>query len=131
MYWEESILPSLAKGKRVLVVGHENNLRSLIMNLEGIHPDDIINLSLPRAIPLAYRLDENFKPMNRPDGKFDEATGLLRGEWLSGDKMVKQILDKDHRQVYNTSIQHNLATVKGRKDTSLAASKAEGSLLAA
>eukprot|EP01083_Nonionella_stella_P135253 411435_1 len=86
----------------------ENNLRSLIMNLEGISEDDIINLCLPRAVPLAYRLDENFKPLDRPDGKLDEATGYLRGEWLGGDEAVKEILDRDRKQVYDTTVEENL-----------------------
>lgn len=80
------------------------------MNLEGIAEDDIINLCLPRAVPLAYRLDENFKPLDRPDGKLDEATGFLRGEWLGGDEVVKEILDRDNKQVYDTSIETNLET---------------------
>jgi len=78
------------------------------MNLEGIAEDDIINLCLPRAVPLAYRLDENFKPLDRPDGKLDEATGYLRGEWLGGDEAVKEILERDRKQVYDTSIEANL-----------------------
>eukprot|EP00551_Chaetoceros_affinis_P005900 CAMPEP_0203662074 /NCGR_PEP_ID=MMETSP0090-20130426/168_1 /ASSEMBLY_ACC=CAM_ASM_001088 /TAXON_ID=426623 /ORGANISM="Chaetoceros affinis, Strain CCMP159" /LENGTH=420 /DNA_ID=CAMNT_0050524817 /DNA_START=217 /DNA_END=1479 /DNA_ORIENTATION=+ len=109
VYWEQKIVPSLREGKTVLIVGHENNLRSLIMNLENIHKDDIINLCLPRAIPLAYRLDpETLEPLDRPDGKLDEATGFLRGEWLGGDEAVKEILDKDRKQVYDTSIEENL-----------------------
>jgi len=107
-YWENTIIPSLQEGKTVLIVGHENNLRSLIMNLEGISSEDIINVCLPRAVPLAYRLDENFQPLDRPDGKLDDATGYLRGEWLGGDEAVKEILDRDRKQVYDTSIEKNL-----------------------
>jgi len=46
--------------------------------------------------------------MDRPDGKLDEATGFLRGEWLGGDEAVKEILEKDRKQVYDTSIEENL-----------------------
>lgn len=108
VYWDTIIIPALQSGKTVLIVGHENNLRSLVMNLEGIAEEDIINLCLPRAVPLVYRLDHNFKPVGRPDGKLDEATGYLRGEWLGGDNAVKEILDRDRKQVYDTSIQNNL-----------------------
>lgn len=108
VYWERNIVPSLKEGKTVLIVGHENNLRSLIMNLEGISEEDIINLCLPRAVPLAYRLDENLNPLDRPDGKLDEATGYLRGEWLGGDGAVKEILERDRKQVYDTSVKENL-----------------------
>lgn len=115
VYWEEVIAPSLQNGKTVLIVGHENNLRSLIMQLEDIPEDDIINLSLPRAVPLAYRLDENLKPLDRKDGKLDEATGYLRGEWLGGDDAVTEILTRDHKQVYDTTIEDNLEKGKDRE----------------
>merc|ERR1712176_219627 len=59
VYWDEVLAPALQSGKTLLVCGHENNLRSLIMRLEGISEEDIIQLNLPRAIPLAYRLDQN------------------------------------------------------------------------
>lgn len=108
VYWDEVIAPDLKKGKTLLIVGHENNLRSLIMLLEDISKDDIINLSLPRAVPLAYRLDENLKPLDRPDGKLDEATGFLRGEWLGGDEAVAEILERDSKQVYDTAVKKNL-----------------------
>ena len=111
VYWEEVIKPALQEKKTLLVVGHENNLRSLLMHLEDIPAKDIINLSLPRAVPLAYRLDLNtMKPLDRPDGKLDEATGFLRGQWLGGDKAVAEILERDHKQVYDTSITKNLET---------------------
>ena len=109
VYWDEMLAPALREGKTLLVVGHENNLRSLIMRLEGIAEDDIINLSLPRAVPLAYKLDHNLKPINlRSDGSLDSATGFLRGEWLGGDSAVSEILHRDDKQVYDTSVKENL-----------------------
>jgi len=78
------------------------------MRLEGISPEDIINLNLPRAVPLAYRLNKDLKPIPRSDGKLDEATGMLRGTWLGGDEAVQEILDRDNKQVYDTSIEQNL-----------------------
>lgn len=108
VYWNEVLAPSLKQGKTLLVVGHENNLRSLVMKLEDIPPEDMINLNLPRAVPLAYRLDENLKPLDRPDGRLDEATGYLRGEWIGGDEAVRGILARDYKQVYDTNITENL-----------------------
>ena len=108
VYWDEVLAPDLKEGKTLLVVGHENNLRSLIMRLEDIPPEDMIHLNLPRAVPLAYRLDENLKPLDRPDGKLDEATGYLRGEWIGGDDAVRGILERDYKQVYDTKITKNL-----------------------
>jgi 2,3-bisphosphoglycerate-dependent phosphoglycerate mutase len=109
VYWDKVLAPALESGKTLLVVGHENNLRSLIMRLEGIPPSEIINLNLPRAIPLAYRLDANLQPVNlRADGSFDSATGFLRGEWLGGDQAVSELLQRDDKQVYDTTIRSNL-----------------------
>ena len=108
VYWNEVIVPSLLAGRTILVVGHENNLRSLVMNLEGISEKDIINLNLPRAVPLAYNIGQDLRPMERDDGSLDEATGMLRGTWLGGSKAVSEILDRDHKQVYDTTIEKNL-----------------------
>jgi hypothetical protein len=110
VYWDTVLAPALREGKTVLVVGHENNLRSLIMRLEQISPADIINLNLPRAVPLAYKLDlDTLSPINiRADGSLDSATGFLRGQWLGGDASVSEILSRDEKQVYDTSITTNL-----------------------
>jgi hypothetical protein len=109
-YWDKVLAPALREGKTVLVVGHENNLRSLIMQLENISPDDILHLSLPRAVPLAYKLDlDTLRPVNvRVDGALDSATGFLRGQWLGGDKSVSDILSRDDKQVYDTTVTRNL-----------------------
>ena len=130
VYWDDVIAPSLRSGKTLLIVGHENNLRSLIMRLEDIPREEIINLDLPRAVPLAYRLDENLKPIASETGKLDDATGMLRGTWLGGDNAVQEILDRDHKQVYDTTIEHNLEKGtdkdKWRRWTEIAMGKPEG-----
>ena len=54
------------------------------------------------------------KPLPRPDGKLDEATGYLRGTWLGGDQAVADILERDHKQVYDTSIKENLEKSKDK-----------------
>ena len=61
-YWEESIVPDLKAGKRVLVTAHGNSLRALVKNLDGINDADIAELNIPTGIPLLYTLDSNFKP---------------------------------------------------------------------
>lgn len=112
-YWDDVIAPRLQEGKTLLIVGHENNLRSMIKRLEDIDDDQIIDLSLPRAVPLAYKLDSNLKPIMPSSGQLDLATGFLRGEWLGGDDAVHKILDRDHKQVYDCSVKENLE--KGAK----------------
>ena len=61
-YWEESIVPDLKTGKRVLVTAHGNSLRALVKHLDGISDADIAELNIPTGIPLLYTLDSNFKP---------------------------------------------------------------------
>jgi hypothetical protein len=117
VYWKEVIEPSLRQGNTVLITGHENNLRALLMKLEDIREEDIINLCLPRAVPLAYRLDPvTLKPLDRLDGKRDEATGFLRGEWLGGDSAVASILERDRKQVYDTTVKDNLEVGPAREN---------------
>ena len=64
-YWQESILPDLKAGKRVLVTAHGNSLRALVMHLDGISQTDIAELNIPTGIPLLYKLDSEFKPVNK------------------------------------------------------------------
>ena len=64
-YWEESILPDLKAGKRVLVTAHGNSLRALVMHLDGISESDIAELNIPTGIPLLYKLGADFKPINK------------------------------------------------------------------
>jgi 2,3-bisphosphoglycerate-dependent phosphoglycerate mutase len=64
-YWQESIIPDLKAGKRVLVTAHGNSLRALVMHLDGISESDIAELNIPTGIPLLYNLDADFKPVKK------------------------------------------------------------------
>ena len=64
-YWQESIVPDLKAGKRVLVTAHGNSLRALVMYLDGISQSDIAELNIPTGIPLLYNLDAVFKPVKK------------------------------------------------------------------
>ncbi len=60
-YWQQTILPGIKAGKRVLIVAHGNSLRALLKYLEGVSDEDIVNVDLPTGIPKAYRLNASFK----------------------------------------------------------------------
>jgi 2,3-bisphosphoglycerate-dependent phosphoglycerate mutase len=64
-YWQESIIPDLKAGKRVLVTAHGNSLRALVMYFDGISESDIAELNIPTGIPLLYNLDADFKPVKK------------------------------------------------------------------
>ena len=56
-FFEKWIVPELQKGKSVVVVAHGNSLRSLIMQLDRLGPDEVMEVELGTASPLIYRLN--------------------------------------------------------------------------
>ena len=56
-YFVEEIIPDLESGLNVLVAAHGNSLRSIVMHIEGISPEDITSLEIPTGIPLHYEFD--------------------------------------------------------------------------
>ncbi len=53
-YFVEEIIPDLESGKNVLVAAHGNSLRSIVMHIEGISPEDITSLEIPTGVPMHY-----------------------------------------------------------------------------
>ncbi|MGB5622534.1 MAG: 2,3-diphosphoglycerate-dependent phosphoglycerate mutase, partial [Gammaproteobacteria bacterium] len=64
-YWEQSIVPSIRAGKRVLIAAHGNSLRALVKMLDGMSEEDIVGFNIPTGIPLVYELDDNLKSLGR------------------------------------------------------------------
>ena len=60
-YWEGTIAPDVAAGRRVLIVAHGNSLRALVKHLDGVSDEDIVGLNIPTGIPLVYDLDDRLK----------------------------------------------------------------------
>src|SRR3989338_2624940 len=60
-YWENSIVPEIKKGRKVLVSASGNSLRSLVKIIDNISDEEIVNFNIPTGVPLVYELDENFK----------------------------------------------------------------------
>ena len=63
-YYEEVIKPTIAEGKKVIIVAHGNSLRSLVKYLDNISDEDIISLNIPTGVPLVYELDDEFHAVN-------------------------------------------------------------------
>lgn len=53
-YFNESILPYLKEGKNVFVSAHGNSLRSIIMELDGLSPEEVVRLELTLGAPIVY-----------------------------------------------------------------------------
>ena len=57
-YFTEEIVSDLVDGKNVLVSAHGNSLRSIVMHIDGISPEDIVSLEIPTGEPIHYNYEE-------------------------------------------------------------------------
>jgi 2,3-bisphosphoglycerate-dependent phosphoglycerate mutase len=105
-FWDNVIVPQLKLGKRLMIVGHENNLRSLIKRLDGISNDDILHVELPRAIPLVFHLDRTtLRPI-----KLTGHAEYLSGRYICDPAKLEAISHMDQKQVYDLSQKETLET---------------------
>ncbi len=61
-YYVHTIQPHVLDGKTVLVAAHGNSLRSLIMAIEGLTPEQILKRELETGVPVVYVLNANSTP---------------------------------------------------------------------
>ncbi len=83
-YWNETILPRMKSGERVIIAAHGNSLRALVKYLDNMSEEEILELNIPTGVPLVYEFDENFKPLKRyylgnADGSRRKQRRLLTG----------------------------------------------------
>lgn len=69
--WQDSILPAIAQGQRVVVVAHGNTLRALVKQLDRLSDEAVMELNIPTGVPLVY--------------EFDDAMRVLSSYYLSPD----------------------------------------------
>lgn len=62
---EEFIRPQMLAGKRVLIAAHGNSLRSLVMKLEGLTPEQILKVNIPTGVPLVYTFDRDLNVLDK------------------------------------------------------------------
>ena len=62
-YYNETIVPEIKAGKKVLIAAHGNSLRALVKYLDNISDEDIAGLNIPTGVPLVYELDGDLKPI--------------------------------------------------------------------
>lgn len=63
-YYMKFIQPDVLSGKRVIVAAHGNSLRSLIMAIEGLTPEQILKRELETGVPVVYRLGADSRPLS-------------------------------------------------------------------
>jgi 2,3-bisphosphoglycerate-dependent phosphoglycerate mutase len=64
-YYRLHIEPELRAGRNVLVVAHGNSLRAIIMGLEGLTPEQILEVELPTGEPWLYELDKDLRVLQK------------------------------------------------------------------
>ncbi len=62
-YWENTIVPSVKEGKRVIIAAHGNSLRALVKYLDNVSEEEIVKLNIPTGVPLVYELDDELNPV--------------------------------------------------------------------
>jgi 2,3-bisphosphoglycerate-dependent phosphoglycerate mutase len=56
-YYESTIWPEVKAGKNVLVSAHGNSLRSVVMKLDELTPEQIVRVEIGTGVPFIYRFD--------------------------------------------------------------------------
>jgi 2,3-bisphosphoglycerate-dependent phosphoglycerate mutase len=56
-YFERYIMKDIRDGKNILVSAHGNSLRSIVMRLDKLTPQQVTGLEIPTGIPLVYKFD--------------------------------------------------------------------------
>ena len=64
-YFQDEIAPQLKAGKRVLIAAHGNSLRSLVMMFDKLTPEEILEVNIPTAVPLAYTFDQDWNVVEK------------------------------------------------------------------
>ena len=60
-YYDAEIVPLLKAGKTVLVAAHGNSLRSIVMAIEELTPEQILKRELATGEPVVYRIGADGK----------------------------------------------------------------------
>lgn len=62
-YWNETIVPDIRAGKRIIVAAHGNSIRAMVKYLDNMSEAEIMELNIPTGVPLVYEFDESLKPL--------------------------------------------------------------------
>lgn len=63
-YWNDTIVPELKAGKKLLIAAHGNSLRGIVKILDGLTAEEIMGIDLPTGIPFEYELSlPDLKPV--------------------------------------------------------------------
>ena len=63
-YYNETIVPEIKAGKKILIAAHGNSLRALVKYLDNISEKEIVGLNIPTGTPLVYELNDELQAVN-------------------------------------------------------------------
>ncbi|MDJ0743755.1 MAG: 2,3-bisphosphoglycerate-dependent phosphoglycerate mutase [Xenococcaceae cyanobacterium MO_167.B27] len=64
-FLRERVLAHIKNGETVLVAAHGNSLRSIIMDLDKLSPEEVTKLELATGVPIIYEFDSEAKVINK------------------------------------------------------------------
>lgn len=66
-YFERTIKPELQAGKNIIISAHGNSLRALMMYLEKMTKEQILEIEIPTAHPILYKLDNEMNIIEKKE----------------------------------------------------------------
>lgn len=66
-YFERTIKPELQAGKNIIISAHGNSLRALMMYLENMTKEQILEIEIPTAHPILYKLDNEMNIIEKKE----------------------------------------------------------------
>ncbi len=64
-YFEQTIMPAMESGQRVLIAAHGNSLRALVKSFDNLSDEAIAAVNIPTGIPLIYRFSPDFTVLEK------------------------------------------------------------------
>ena len=64
-FFRKKILKDLKEGKNLLVAAHGNSLRSMVMEIEKLTPEQILKVEIPTGVPIVYEFDEKLNLISK------------------------------------------------------------------
>lgn len=83
-YWQNTVVPYIKQGRKIILSGHSNSLRSILASIDQLSPEQVLELNVPYCIPLVYEFDEQIKPIRHyylaNDGEVQEAIESVKNQ---------------------------------------------------
>jgi 2,3-bisphosphoglycerate-dependent phosphoglycerate mutase len=64
-YFENRVRHHLQQSENVLIAAHGNSLRSIIMKLENLSPDEVTKLEIATGVPIVYEVNVDGQVVNK------------------------------------------------------------------